>query len=102
MILTITNRRYFFLFDDKLATYTVTRENGLYQLKYETTSDRNKDFGNIQIIIGKSKIDLQSLIGKKVIIDGEFVYAKKQCIIDKCIDIGTYATLDIKSIHQAN
>lgn len=93
----------FFPFDDKLASYTVIRENERYLLKYETTSDRNKDFPrNIDILMGKSEVDLQSFIGKKVIIDGEFAYSRKQCITGKCIDIGNFPVLDIKSINQAD
>ncbi len=108
----------FFPFDDPQAAYIVTKNDNLYFMNYVSISDKNKsticeDINGKQqckeeinrgmmVMIGKSDIDLKPYIGKKVKIDGDFVYAKEQCIAQKCVDIGSYAVLDIQSIKLAN
>lgn len=62
------------------------------------SSDGNANF--FRITVGNSKVDLESLIGEKIIVtEGDFVSSSEQCVQDKCIDVGgPLVVLDIEEI----
>lgn len=104
----------FFPFDDPEATYAITKRNDKYSLVYDSKGDKNSVYicdqmsgttncrtevnRNIEVMIGTSSRELESLIGKPVVVTGDFVYSNQQCIAEKCIEIGNWAVLDIYSI----
>lgn len=84
--------------DEKEATNSYEFPQPNYYVEYRGDSvwldDTNNKF--FRIIVGNSKVDLEPFIGKDVMITkGKFVGSSKQCIVNKCIDIGPYAVLDI-------
>ncbi|GEM_PF-2605129 len=103
-----------FPFNDPDATYTITKHGENYMLKYESTGDMNtrqvcdlisgktecrtEVDREIEAMIGKSDVPLEPLLGARVKVDGNFVYADQQCIAGQCHHIGGWATLDILSI----
>lgn len=88
----------FFSFDDPDATYTVTRHGDHYMLKYKSTGDIVDN--EIETMIGRSKVELEPLLGKPVAIDGDFVYSDEQCVANKCHHIGSWAVLNIDKIEK--
>lgn len=104
----------FFPFDDTQAIYTVTKKGGLYFITYDSPSNRNSSYNcstdingvschtdiqhHVDVMVGKSPLDLETFINKKIKLNGDFAYGNKQCIVNKCIDIGPYAVLDIYTI----
>ncbi len=63
----------------------------------------NQENGNtnfFRITVGKSKIDLEPLVGKQIkAVSGQYASSSKQCIQDKCVDIGgPFVVLDIVNV----
>lgn len=110
----------FFKTDDKDATYTIRKDTGKYNwyyLEYSALPGRHfntvcswvkgkkicgeEDLHYFKTVIAKSPIDLSTFIDKPVIVKGEFVDTKTQCIANNCIDIGNWVGFDIKEIQSA-
>ena len=109
----------FFPFDDEQALYTITKIDGIYYINYKTTSERNKSYiceweegggkrcgwelnQNIEgITIGKSPVELELFLNKNLRLRGNFVYDNKQCILERCEEIGNRAVLNIDLIEEA-
>lgn len=109
----------FFPFDDPDAIYTISKQNGIYYINYKTTSEGNKSYvcewvqggekkcnwelnQNIGgIAIGKSPVELKLFLNKNLKLSGDFIYDNKQCIVNRCQDIGKRAVLNIDSIEEA-
>jgi hypothetical protein len=107
----------FFPLDDPNATYTVETYYDKYMIHYHTDQQTEKNsYQNCQYIAGKqvctkeytydfmvmvgnSPIELTNLRQKRVQIQGKFVAADQQCIVNKCVDMNM-AALDIKSIKE--
>jgi hypothetical protein len=67
----------------------------------------NSEYGNtnfFRITVGKSNINLKEFEGKKVKnIQGQYVSSDKQCIQNKCVDIGgPLVVLDIDKLEMAD
>lgn len=106
----------FFPFDDQEATYTITKRNGTYSLIYDSKGDKNSVYvcdqtsgstncrtevnRHIEVMIGNSPIELESLVDESVRITGDFGYSNKQCIAEKCIETGNWAVLNIHTIEE--
>lgn len=99
----------FFPIDDVEATYKITiqdleqgeKNQPAYYIVYDTTSNKNdwkicdevngkkrcytEKHQHMEVIIGQSPVDLKSYIGKKIKVQGDFVYSTKQCIKENCI-----------------
>src|SRR3989344_3139383 len=108
---------HFFPLNNSQGKYTITKNcpNGqgwreqfsgqgyAYCVEYKGADVfMNDESGNtnfFRITVGKSAIDLEPLIGKEVkSIEGKYVGSRKQCIQDKCVDIGgPYVVLDVNS-----
>lgn len=104
----------FFPFDDPQATYRVTKHGDNYMLRYQSTGDMNtRDVcdthngktscstevaNDLETMIGNSDIELEPLLGKPVVVDGEFVYDDEQCIAGMCHHIGGWAVLNLTNI----
>lgn len=105
----------FFPFDDQEAAYTVEKKDNWFYVVYDSPSNKNSSYScsvgkdqkelchtdilhHFEAVVGKSLVDLEPLLDKSVKLDGEFVNGKQQCIVNKCIDIGNYAVLNISSI----
>ncbi|MEX2028421.1 MAG: hypothetical protein WD988_02880 [Candidatus Curtissbacteria bacterium] len=56
-----------------------------------------------RVTVGNSKVELESFIGKDVIVTkGKFVGSSKQCIVNKCTDIrSSFVVLDIDALGLA-
>lgn len=106
----------FFPFNDPEATYTITKHGDNFMLKYESDGDMNShqicDQKNgktecrieihreVEVMIGTSKDKLETLVGKRVNVEGDFVYSDEQCIADQCHHIGGWAVLNIEKIEE--
>ncbi len=108
----------FFPLDDSQAEYKITKncpdgqgwvekiqtsENGFcveYKGSGVLSSDQYKNNNFFRITVGKSKIDLEPFVDKKVKnIQGKYAVSSKQCIQDKCIKIdGSYTVLNIEKL----
>lgn len=98
-----------FPFNDSQATYVIKYYafNDQYNIVYDTLKDREKlgtceqpgSYGGISrcwvegdfhtdIPIAYSSVDLTAFVDKNVNLTGKFVYADKQCIREKCVDLG--------------
>ncbi len=104
----------FFPFDDPQAQYTVTKRGKNYFVRYQSVGDmntktfcgqhrgrvvcRNRVDDDIEVMVGKSPVDLAPLVGKSVQLEGIFRYSDKQCILDSCHDIGRWAVLHIRNL----
>lgn len=109
----------FFPFNDPKSSYEIIRDHdGYYQLKYFNPTDSNKHWvctreegrreecewekwSEFTLYIGSSPVDLSEFVDKEVIVNGDFDYSKKQCIIDKCSSFfmnQSVAAVMIKSI----
>lgn len=109
----------FFPLNNSRARYSIVKSSNLSQGPGEKESTNSSDLelpeqrffveyrGNdvfaghnfFRIHVGNSKVDLEPLIGKDVmIIKGKFVDSSKQCIVNKCINIGGWVVLDIYEI----
>jgi hypothetical protein len=55
-----------------------------------------------RICVGKSSVDLEPIMGKKIKkITGDFVSSSKQCVLDRCIEIGgPLVVLNIEKIEM--
>lgn len=82
-----------FPFDDPNAKYTVNRLEDLYYVSYRSGSGD----GISGVVVGNSAVNLESLLHKSIKIDGEFVYADKQCILNYCKNIERVLVVNIKS-----
>lgn len=67
-------------------------------------NSENNNTNFFRITVGKSKIDLEPLVGKQVkSINGEYGSSSKQCIQNKCSEIGgPFVVLNIESIEENN
>ena len=107
-----------FTFDDPQATYVIKYYpfNDQYNIVYDTLKDREKldtcdepdggisrcwvegDF-HTDIPIASSPVDLAEFVDKNVKVNGEFVFADKQCIKEKCVSLGSRTvSLQLESI----
>ena len=87
-----------------------------YNIVYDTLKDREKldtcdepdggisrcwvegDF-HTDIPIASSPVDLAEFVDKNVKVNGEFVFADKQCIKEKCVSLGSRTvSLQLESI----
>lgn len=110
----------FFPLDDAQAEYTISKNcphgqgwtdtkpvGTAYCLEYRGNNVLMKaDYGNsnfFRITVGKTNIDLQPYLGKKVKnIQGEFTSSNKQCMQNVCTDIGgPFVVVDIQKIEVA-
>ncbi len=111
----------FFPLNNSSAEYTVSKKCSHGQGWNEDDETQDKGFcieykgnnvfmndssGNtnfFRITVGKSKIDLEPFVGKEVKnVKGNFVTSNKQCINNRCIDIGgAYVVLDISELELA-
>lgn len=86
-------------FEEKIATDSYKLPEPRYYVEYRGNDvfgdDHKRNF--FRIDVGNSKVDLEPLIGKDLVITkGKFVDSSKQCIVNKCINsIGGWAVLDI-------
>ncbi len=109
----------FFPFNDKQAVYTIEKNvfgEDLYNIHYVTTSDANKHYvceqesgeeercfwennRDIQTMIAESPVELEQFVNKEVLVTGEFIYSKEQCVKRVCKKLlNHWAGLRIKSI----
>lgn len=112
----------FFPTDDPEATYTINYDDeyDMWSIEYKSTSDRTKHWACttvpgekqkcgweynrfMDILIGKSPVELTKFKDKKVKVTGSFVYTKKQCIAEKCVPLygdgaQRFAAFDINTI----
>ncbi len=85
----------------------INGSNNLYCVEYRGSGVfMDEESGNthfFRVTVGKSKIDLDPYIEKKIkVIEGQFVSSSKQCILDNCSDIGgPYVVLNINNIELA-
>lgn len=65
---------------------------------FMNSENNNSNF--FRITVGKSKIDLEPLVGKQIkSINGEYTSSSKQCIQNKCTEIGgPFVVLNIESV----
>ena len=103
-----------FSLSDPKAKYVVTKNGNFYNLRYNSTSDKNKSYScswegnqktcqwllnnNMQAFIASSKESLEPFVNKSVKLKGEFIYSNKQCIQDNCQDLGNSVAVRIDSI----
>lgn len=85
-------------YEEKIATDSYKLREPRYYVEYRGNDvfgdDHKRNF--FRINVGNSKVDLEPFIGKDVVITkGKFVDSSKQCIVNKCIDIGGWVVLDI-------
>lgn len=84
----------------------VTTQSRAYCVEYKGSNVFNDNDGNssfFRITVGKSDVDLEQYLDKQVKnIKGDFVSSKKQCILNKCVDIGTRVVLNVDSLELAN
>ena len=111
----------FFPLNDPKAEYQITKNcpNGqgwveqienpgyAYCLEYKGNKvmplEGEQNINFFRVTIGKSNINLDPYLGKKVKnIEGKFVSSPKQCIQEKCIDIGgSWIVLNIDNLKIA-
>ncbi len=75
----------FFPLNNRRETYEITKnDSGIYGLSYS-----GKSYYDINsVTIAKSPIELEPLVGKKVLLSGKFASSTAQCIMDVCKNIG--------------
>lgn len=95
----------FFKLDEENSRYTIVKDNSAdgsppnYFVVYNSST--NKDRGNIQILVGKSQVDLDEYVGKNLKIIGSYSgrVDDVQCIKDKCHKIAKSLVVDIKNVN---
>lgn len=104
-----------FPLNDSRATYTLTFEDGLYYLKYDSTSNKNTSIdcsfgangGKIcqnminnheTVLVGDSPVELSPWVGKPLKVEGNFVYTTRQCIVSKCQSTGNYLAISLVKV----
>lgn len=109
----------FFPLDDKTATYTIVKSSiagnnspeittsidskyKYYLVEYKgrhISSILGNGLDSFTVLVGKSKVALDRLVGKRVKIEGKFGHSSKQCILDTCSDIyGPWIVLNIDEV----
>lgn len=88
--------------DNAQASYSIAKRGETYTILYESAATQGSIMGRAtEVFIAKSPVELDEYVGKKVRIEGEFVNARKQCIVDTCGSGSSFVGVDIRSITLA-